>query len=121
VTTGPAPTTTTSTTMGSSMVTVMVGPGGMLVFDPATVTIKVGDTVRCMWASSFHSVVSGVVVSGANMPDGKFCSPDDMNCGTTVSNMGTVYDHTFTTAGTYPYFCAPHGVIGMTGTVIVQP
>jgi hypothetical protein len=77
--------------------------------------------VRWTWASSCHSVVSGVVVSGVNMPDGKFCSPDDMNCGTTVSNVNTVYDHTFTTAGTYPYFCAPHGVIGMTGTVIVQP
>ena len=135
VTTSPAPTTTspgpttttattstTSTTMGGpSTVTVTVGPNGNFVFDPAMVTIKAGDTVRWTWASSFHSVVSGVVVNGANMPDGKFCSPNDMNCGTTVSNVGTVYDHTFNTAGTYPYFCAPHGVIGMTGTVVVQP
>src|SRR5262249_12347296 len=101
VTTSPAPTTTspgpttttatTSTTMGGpSTVTVTVGPNGNLVFDPASVTIKVGDTVRWTWASSFHSVVSGVVVNGANMPDGKFCSPNDMNCGTTVSDVGTV-------------------------------
>jgi plastocyanin len=115
-------TTTTSTTMGSSMVTVTVGPNGNLVFDPATVTIKVGDTVRWLWASSFHSVVSGVVVGGVNMPDGKFCSPSDTACDNApLSTQGAVYDHTFTAAGTYPYFCSPHGVLGMTGTVIVQP
>jgi plastocyanin len=126
VTTGPTVTTTvttsSSTTMGPSLVTVMVGPGGNLVFDPASVTIKVGDTVRWMWATSFHSVVSGVVVSSVNMPDGKFCSPNDTNCSQApLSTAGDVYDHTFTTAGTYPYFCAPHGVLGMTGTVVVQP
>ena len=121
-TTGPAPTTTTSTTMGSSMTTVMVGPNGNLIFDPATVTIKVGDTVRWMWATSFHSVVSGVVTNGVNMPDGQFCSPSDTDCAnTTLSTQGATYDHTFTAAGTYPYFCSPHGVLGMTGTVIVQP
>lgn len=79
-TTGPASTTTTSTTMGPSMTTVMVGPNGNLIFDPATVTIKVGDTVRWMWATSFHSVV----VSGQNMPDGKFCSPSDTGCATVI-------------------------------------
>ena len=62
------------------------------------------------------------MVSGVNMPDGKFCSPSDTDCGnTTLSTQGETYDHTFTAAGTYPYFCLPHGVLGMTGTVVVKP
>jgi plastocyanin len=32
-----------------------------------------------------------------------------------------MYDHTFTTAGTFPYFCAPHASSGMVGTIVVQP
>jgi len=115
-------TTTTSTTRGNTTVTVMVGPGNALVFEPPTVTIKVGDTVRWSWATSFHSVVSGQVVNNQNMPDGKFCSPSDTACDTMQLSMeGATYDHTFTVAGTYPYFCAPHGVLGMKGSVVVQP
>lgn len=133
VTTSPAPTTTspgattttgtTSTTMGGpSTVTVTVGPNGNFVFDPATVTIRVGDTVHWTWASTGHSVVSGQVISNMNTPDGKFCSPNDTDCATAPASFaGATYDHTFTAAGTYPYYCAPHGVIGMVGTVVVQP
>ena len=114
--------TTTSTTQGNTMVTVVVGPNNDLRFDPPTVTIRVGDTVRWSWATSFHSVVSGQVVAGQNAPDGKFCSPSNTACDTMQLSMeGATYDHTFTVAGTYPYFCAPHGVLGMVGSVIVQP
>jgi plastocyanin len=34
--------------------------------------------------------------------------------------MGMTYDHTFTTAGTFPYYCSLHSTLGMTGTIIVQ-
>ncbi len=96
---------------------VTVGPTGMLVFSPSTVTISVGDTVRWTWASSGHSVTSGTPCT----VDGQFCSPDDMNCSLGVlSNMGTVYEHTFTQAGTYSYFCHAHCALGMTGTVTVE-
>jgi len=54
--------------------------------------------------------------------DGKFCSPSDMSCATApTSGVGATYEHKFTTAGTYPYFCAPHCSVGMTGTVTVTP
>jgi len=121
-TTSPVPTTTSTTVGGPSTVTVTVGPNGSFVFDQATVTIRVGDTVHWTWASAGHSVVSGEVINNTNMPDGKFCSPNNTNCATAPASLaGATYDHTFTAAGTYPYYCAPHGVIGMVGTVVVQP
>ncbi|HWX16974.1 MAG TPA: plastocyanin/azurin family copper-binding protein [Chthoniobacterales bacterium] len=97
---------------------VTVGPNGMLVFSPDPVTISVGDTVRWTWGSSFHSVTSGPPPCTA---DGQFCSPNDMNCSAgTLSNIGTVYQHTFTQAGTYSYHCAAHCSFGMTGTINVE-
>ena len=94
---------------------VAVGQGGNN-FSPSTVTIPVGGTVMWTWASNNHNVVSGM-----NAADGKFCSPTDMNCNAAPTSItGTKYSHTFTAAGTYPYFCAPHLGAGMKGTVIVQ-
>ena len=104
------------TAAGGPAATVMVGSGG-LKFVPSTVTVKVGDTVQWTWAASGHSVTSGM----NGTPDGKFCSPDDKSCmAGNTSASGTVYSHTFTTAGTFPYYCAPHFAAGMTGTVTVQ-
>jgi plastocyanin len=34
--------------------------------------------------------------------------------------MGATYDHTFTTTGTFPYYCSVHFFLGMTGTITVQ-
>ena len=54
----PGPTTTT-TTLPGSIPTVTVGPGDDLRFEPATITVHAGDTVRWNWGSSGHNVVSG--------------------------------------------------------------
>jgi len=100
-----------------AIVDVAVGPSFSFVFDPDTVNISVGDTVRWTWGSSGHSVTSGLPCAA----DSQYCSPDDMNCASGVlSNSGTVYTHTFSQAGAYSYFCAAHCVIGMTGTVNVS-
>ena len=100
----------------SQIFDVTVGPNGMLVFSPDPVNISVGDTVRWTWGSSGHSVTSGNPCTA----DGQFCSPNDMNCSAgTLSNIGAVYEHTFTQAGTYSYFCASHCGFGMTGTINV--
>ena len=80
---------------------VAVGQGGD-VFVPDTVNISVGDTVRWTWAESGHSVTSGPPC----VPDSQYCSPNDMNCFPgTVSDIGFVYQHTFTQPGTYSYHC----------------
>ena len=124
-----AATTTTTTAVGSTTTsstvpsnTVIVGQGGSLTFVPNTLTIRAGQTVHWVWASNFHNVVSGTVTGGNEMPDGKFCSPNDTNCSNPpLSNTGATYDHTFTEVGSYPYFCVPHGTVGMVGTIEVQP
>src|SRR6188472_418229 len=98
----------------SQIVDVMVGPG--FTFQPDTVNISVGDTVRWTWAGSGHSVSSGPQC----FPDSQFCSPNDMNCFPgTLSNSGTVYTHTFNTAGSYSYICFAHCFLGMAGVVNV--
>ena len=98
--------------------TVTVGPSSNpLTFSPASLTIKRGDTVKWVWDTSGHTVTSGTSCTA----DGKFCSPNDTNCGFgTTSNVGAMYQHTFTTAGTFPYFCATHCTLNMVGSVTVQ-
>jgi plastocyanin len=72
------------------------------------VTIKAGQSVKWVWVSGTHDVVSGSSCS----PDGKFKS------GSPTS--GTTFTQKFDTAGTFDYFCTPHCSAGMTGQVIVQ-
>ena len=109
--------TTTTTSTGPTTHTVMVGPDGTLVFSPASLTIQVGDTVHWVWASTGHSVVSGA----NGTADNQFCSPSNTSCDNPpLSSMGATFDHTFTTAGTFPYYCSVHFSLGMTGTITVQ-
>jgi len=87
---------------------VTVGPNFELVFSPASVTISVGDTVRWTFGSSGHSTTSGSPGQPNNLWDSG------------IHNQGFTFTHTFNTAGTFPYYCVPHGgCCGMTGTVMV--
>jgi plastocyanin len=100
-----------------SVVMVLVGPSGDHSFLPATAIVPVGTTIQWFWESPGHSVASGA----GGVSDGLFCSPNNSNCANTpVSDIGTIYEVTFTTPGTYPYFCAPHYSVGMKGTIVVQ-
>jgi plastocyanin len=95
---------------------VTVGPGATRTFSPQTVNIVAGDTVHWTWASNNHNVVSG----SSCTVDSAFCSPTDTNCATSpLSSSGTEYSHTFSTPGTFSYFCSAHCFQGMTGSVIV--
>lgn len=92
---------------GAATVQVQVGAGG-LKFTPQNVTINVGDTVQWVWAANGHSTTSGV----PGTPDGLWDSG--------VQNNGFTFNQTFTGAGTFNYFCSPHGACcGMIGSVIV--
>lgn len=77
-------------------------------FEPATVTIKAGETVTWKWAAGTHDVESGTSCA----PDGKFSSGEPV--------AGATFEHKFDTAGTFDYFCSVHCGAGMTGKVIVQ-
>jgi len=91
-------------------VTVMVGPN-CLCFSPASVTIHPGDTVQWTWSSSGHSTTSGA----PGMPNGIWDSG--------ILNQGATFSHTFNSAGSFDYYCTPHGeCCGMVGTVdVVNP
>ncbi|HMC27370.1 MAG TPA: plastocyanin/azurin family copper-binding protein, partial [Verrucomicrobiae bacterium] len=92
----------------AATVTVMVGPGGFF-FKPSSVTIHPGDTVVWTWSSSDHSSTSG----SPGMPSGLWDSG--------ILNQGANFMHTFPTAGSFPYFCTPHGACcGMVGAVTVS-
>ena len=79
-----------------------------LKFTPQDVTIHVGDTVQWTWAASDHSSTSGT----PGHPDGLWDSG--------IQNSGFVFSQTFTTTGTFPYFCTVHGLCcGMVGSVTV--
>jgi PKD repeat protein len=93
--------------------TVEVGPGGTMTFRDeeshnSTSTINVGDTINWTF-EGFHSTTSGTCSPGCS-PNGTWDS-GDMGSGT--------FSFTFTTAGTFPYYCRVH-LAAMTGTVVVQ-
>jgi len=91
----------------AATIQVQVGAGG-LKFTPQNVTIQAGDTVKWVWAASGHSSTSGT----PGNPDGMWDSG--------VQNSGFIFNQTFTTAGTFNYFCSPHGLCcGMIGSVTV--
>jgi plastocyanin len=66
-------------------------------FNPATLTVRVGDTVT--WTNN-DSATHTVTFNIASLAP------------------GASFSHTFSTAGTYPYRCTIHP--NMTGTIIVQ-
>jgi plastocyanin len=108
-------------------VNVAVGPNGTFSFAPQTVTISAGDTVLWTWMSGPHTVTSGSCSGSTCTADGQFCSvpagtsQDPATCASTgyAQGAGATFSETFTSAGTFPYYCTVHGAI-MTGMVIVQ-
>ncbi|MEK6672746.1 MAG: plastocyanin/azurin family copper-binding protein [Nitrospirota bacterium] len=79
-------------------------------FDPQTITINAGDTVTWQNYGNFiHTATSGTNCNS----DGKF------NSGNLSKNQA--YTVQFNEAGTYTYFCIPHCMAGMTGTITVNP
>ena len=92
---------------------VIAGPGGSLVFEPETLEITPGTTVRWVWESDNHNVVPESIPEGASW-EGTGGDSD-------IFNTGHEYSFTFETEGTYEYYCAPHKSAGMLGSVSVTP
>ena len=97
-------------------------------FDPADLSIKVGDTVRWINSSGMpHNVAfysdsiptGALTIIEAVMPTGDKLGP--MN-GRILSNVGETFEMDFLSApaGTYRYFSVPQESIGMAGTITVE-
>lgn len=95
------------------------------VFDPADITIDVGDTVRWEWGGGFHNVESGDGTNGgaAFVHDGLFRSGEPTN------TVGNTFEFTFNQSfvdanpmpgGVYRYVCIVHVDFGMIGSVTVN-
>ncbi len=108
----PSPT-PTPTPPASQTAVVNVGQGGLNFVDQTSgssvTSIQVGDTVRWVWVGGSHSTTSGTCQGGCR-PDGLW----DSGVGS-----GLNFSRTFTQAGSFPYYCTPHGAT-MRGVVQVQ-
>ncbi len=93
---------------GTSSVTVMVGAGTGLAFDPAAVRIDAGTTVTWEWTGDGggHNVAS---VEGS-------ASGFESDI---VTEEGHTFEQSFDDAGVRPYVCQPHESQGMKGAIDV--
>jgi plastocyanin len=89
------------------------------VYEPAKVTIKVGDTVK--WTNTGKSLhyVTLVPANAQNPAD----ASEPKGAKTFDSGFmppGGTFSYTFSVPGTYKYFCVPHEKAGMVGEVVVK-
>jgi plastocyanin len=102
---GAAQTTTQPSSSGGTAAKTSAVSMKNLKFNPATVTVPAGATVK--WTNDDgvgHDVTAATFKSG---------SPGGITGGASFS-------HTFKKAGTYKYVCTIHKASGMTGTVVVK-
>ena len=80
---------------------------GMLQFDPPTLEVKTGDTVK--WVNNKMSPHNVVFEDDAEKSHKQL-----------VFSPGESYETTFNSAGEYTYYCEPHRGAGMVGKVVVK-
>lgn len=90
-----------------------------LTYEPATITVKVGDTVRWTNPSDIRHTVTADQ-SKANDPSHVALPEDAEPFDSGNIEPGGSWSYTFEVAGRYTYFCIPHEGAGMVGEVIVE-
>ncbi len=80
---------------------------GMLAFEPSTVNISAGDTVK---------FVNNKLAPHNAVFDGN----DDLSHPDLAFAPGESWERTFSSAGTFDFYCEPHRGAGMVGKVVVQ-
>jgi plastocyanin len=89
-------------------------------YSPAEVTVRSGEAVQ--WRNT--SFITHTVTADprrAKKPDDARLPPDVAPFDSADIPAGQVYTRSFTTPGTYRYFCTHHEDDGMVGTVVVRP
>jgi plastocyanin len=97
-----------------------------LTFVPKRIQISKGTTVT--W-KNVGSIAHSVTAYGDKIPDGAaYFASGGFDSESAASNAypdegaiagGESYEHTFETAGTYEYYCIPHELSGMVGSIKV--
>ena len=103
---------------------VVAGADGKNVFEPAELTVAVGETVTWGFASAGHNVCcraddTDSVELPADAEGFASYGPDESPEGSFVPR-GETFEHTFDVPGQYDYVCIPHEGLGMTGTIHVE-
>ena len=80
---------------------------GMLAFEPSTLNISAGDTVK---------FVNNKLAPHNAVFDGN----DDLSHPDLAFAPGESWERTFSTAGTYDFYCEPHRGAGMVGKIVVN-
>lgn len=97
----------------------MGSDSGLLVFEPANLTVKAGDTVT--WVNN-KMAPHNVIFDASNIPGDKALA-DKISHDQLTFAPGESYATTFTAdmpAGEYSYFCAPHRGAGMVGKITFE-
>jgi plastocyanin len=89
----------------------------LLAFSPATVHIKTGQTVTWVGGDNItHVLVEGTYKVGSDKL--RTTQTDDKAFTLGLTKTGQKVSHTYSTAGTFTYYCTIHH--GMNGTVVVS-
>jgi plastocyanin len=76
-------------------------------FDPANLTVSVGDTIVWQWDGGKHTTTSSKIPDGAASWDAE------------LKSSNKTYTYVVTVPGEYSYVCTPHVEMGMIGTITV--
>lgn len=103
---------------------IIAGPDGRSVFEPAELSVSVGEPVRWGFASKGHNLSgrpadNDLVELPADAEPFSSYEPGESPERSLVPR-GDTYEHTFETAGEYTYVCIPHAAIGMVGHITVE-
>jgi pseudoazurin len=80
------------------------GSGGMMIFEPAVLSVNKGDTVKFVATDMAHNSASTIIPAGAKPWKGM---------------MSRDISVTFDTEGVYVYECSPHKMMAMVGVIKV--
>ncbi|MGH2614163.1 MAG: cupredoxin domain-containing protein [Thermomicrobiales bacterium] len=92
-------------------------------FDPQEVMIKRGETITWVNASPIPHTTTGDPSRNPvkeTRPELAQLPPGAEGWDSGLLNEGQSFSHTFTVVGEYKYFCIPHVLSGMLGTIAVQ-
>jgi len=98
----------------------MGSDSGLLIFEPAKLTVQPGDTVT--WVNN-KMAPHNVIFDANQVPTGDKSLADKISHSQLTFAPGENYSTTFTAdmpAGDYGYYCAPHRGAGMVGTITVE-
>ena len=109
--------------VASPVAAVTVKMTSQLHFEPEEVTIQRGETITWINASPIPHTTTGDPTKNPvkeTRPELAQLPPGAEGWDSGLLNEGQSFSHTFTVAGEYTYFCIPHVLSGMLGTITVQ-